>query len=47
MIDLSGGVQPMVSDGDELVVTFNGEIFNYIELRQELIALGRRFATTS
>ena len=42
-------MQPMVlgDGGDELVVTFNGEIFNYIELRQELIAQGRRFATTS
>ena len=47
IIDLSGGVQPMVLEDDELVVTFNGEIFNYIELRQELIAHGRRFATTS
>ena len=49
IIDLSGGVQPMVlSENDrELVVTFNGEIFNYLELRQELIALGRRFDTTS
>lgn len=49
IIDLSGGVQPMVlsENNSELVVTFNGEIFNYIELRQELITLGRRFATTS
>lgn len=47
IIDLAGGVQPMESDDGELVVTFNGEIFNYIELRQELIALGRRFGTTS
>ncbi|MBC7816846.1 MAG: asparagine synthase (glutamine-hydrolyzing) [Planctomycetaceae bacterium] len=47
IIDLSGGVQPMVLEDDELVVTFNGEIFNYIELRQELIAHGRRFTTTS
>ena len=47
IIDLSGGVQPMVLEDDELIVTFNGEIFNYIELRQELIAHGRRFTTTS
>ena len=49
IIDLSGGVQPMVlgEGSDELIVTFNGEIFNYIDLRQELIAHGRRFATTS
>jgi asparagine synthase (glutamine-hydrolysing) len=49
IIDLSGGVQPMeFEDKDaELLITFNGEIFNYIELRQELIGCGRRFATTS
>ncbi|MFT5092340.1 MAG: asparagine synthase (glutamine-hydrolyzing) [Porticoccaceae bacterium] len=51
IIDLSGGAQPMTfQDRDrdsELVITFNGEIFNYIELRQELIGCGRQFATTS
>ena len=49
IIDLAGGVQPMAfKDNDaDLVITFNGEIFNYIELRKELIGRGRRFATTS
>lgn len=54
IIDRAGGAQPMILNDDrdkvggrELVVTFNGEIFNYIELRQELTALGHRFATTS
>ena len=47
IIDLAGGAQPMPSADGNLTVTFNGEIFNYIELRQELIALGRHFSTSS
>jgi asparagine synthase (glutamine-hydrolysing) len=47
IIDLSTGQQPMQSADGALCVTFNGEIFNYVELRQELIARGRRFVTTS
>lgn len=49
IIDLAGGVQPMTfkDHNADLVITFNGEIFNYIELRQELIGRGRRFTTTS
>lgn len=48
ILDLAGGAQPMVGDGGDLTITFNGEIFNYVELRDELIAVhGRRFATRS
>jgi asparagine synthase (glutamine-hydrolysing) len=47
IIDLAGGRQPMGTDDGELVVTFNGEIYNYLELRQELTARGCRFATGS
>ena len=49
IIDLAGGVQPMTfkNGAADLAITFNGEIFNYIELRQELIGRGRRFTTTS
>ncbi|MGE0537282.1 MAG: asparagine synthase (glutamine-hydrolyzing) [Pirellulales bacterium] len=39
--------QPFEIDGGDLVITFNGEIFNYIELREELEALGHHFRTTS
>lgn len=47
LIDRAGGAQPM-SDADGAVwVTFNGEIFNYVELREELESLGRRFRTRS
>ncbi len=48
IIDLSqGGHQPMVSERGDHVVVFNGEIYNYRELRRELEATGRRFRSTS
>jgi asparagine synthase (glutamine-hydrolysing) len=46
VIDLSpGGAQPMQRDG--LVITFNGEIFNYAEIRTELSRLGHTFRSNS
>lgn len=48
IIDLSeGGRQPMFSADGNLVITFNGEIYNYLELRKELIAKGHQFASHS
>ncbi len=47
IIDLSAGQQPMYSDDQKIVLVFNGEIYNYIELREELIQLGNTFVTTS
>jgi asparagine synthase (glutamine-hydrolysing) len=47
IIDLSGGAQPMHNEDATLWVTFNGEIFNFVELRQELAAKGHTFATKS
>jgi asparagine synthase (glutamine-hydrolysing) len=47
IIDLGGGTQPMASADGSIIVTFNGEIYNYIELRQELSVLGSSFRTTS
>jgi asparagine synthase (glutamine-hydrolysing) len=47
IIDLAGGAQPMHACAGDLVVVFNGEIFNYIELRAELRALGHEFRTQS
>src|SRR5271157_5844930 len=47
IIDLAGGHQPM-SDADEAVwVAFNGEIYNFLELRSELEAYGHHFRTKS
>jgi asparagine synthase (glutamine-hydrolysing) len=47
IIDLEGGSQPMSIQHGDLCITFNGEIFNYIELREELIGKGHTFATRS
>lgn len=45
IIDVAGGQQPMVAEG--VALSFNGEIYNYVELRKDLEALGHRFSTTS
>lgn len=47
IIDVTGGLQPMTASDDTLWLTYNGEIFNYVELRADLIAKGHRFRTTS
>lgn len=47
IIDLEGGVQPMSNDDESVWITFNGEVFNFMELREELEARGRRFRTRS
>jgi len=47
IIDLEGGRQPMSTADRKLWISFNGEIFNYIELRQELIQKGHTFTTRS
>ncbi len=45
IIDLSGGQQPISNEDDTLWVVFNGEIFNYQELRPDLEKRGHRFKT--
>ncbi|MBM4782527.1 MAG: asparagine synthase (glutamine-hydrolyzing) [Archangiaceae bacterium] len=47
IIDLSTGQQPLSNEDGTLWISFNGEIFNYVELRAELEALGHRFRTKS
>jgi asparagine synthase (glutamine-hydrolysing) len=47
IIDLAGGGQPMRDVTGRYAITFNGEIYNYAELRDELARRGRRFATHS
>jgi asparagine synthase (glutamine-hydrolysing) len=47
IIDLSAGQQPLSNEDGTLWVVYNGEIFNYVELRAELVALGHRFRTQS
>lgn len=45
IIDLKGGDQPIYNEDHNLVITFNGEIYNYQPLRERLIALGHTFRT--
>lgn len=47
IIDLSGGQQPMSNEDGTVWITFNGEIFNYIELRRDLLNKGHDFSTHS
>ena len=47
IIDLEAGRQPIFNEDKTLVLTFNGEIYNYKELRKELEGLGHSFATDS
>jgi asparagine synthase (glutamine-hydrolysing) len=47
IIDLAGGAQPLSNSDDTIWITFNGEIFNYLELRETLKARGHKFRTSS
>ncbi len=47
IIDLSGGKQPMSNEDGSVWIVFNGEIFNYLELRDILLKKGHRFTTNS
>ena len=47
IIDLGGGAQPMAAGGGRYQIVFNGEIYNYIELRADLVRRGCVFATHS
>jgi asparagine synthase (glutamine-hydrolysing) len=47
IIDLAGGSQPLSNNDGTVWVAFNGEIYNFVELRQELEARGRKFRTNS
>jgi asparagine synthase (glutamine-hydrolysing) len=47
IIDLAGGQQPIWNESREVAVVFNGELYNYRELRDRLTRCGHRFATLS
>lgn len=47
IIDLENGTQPMLNKNKSLVVIFNGEIYNYVELKEELKLQGHEFRTNS
>jgi asparagine synthase (glutamine-hydrolysing) len=47
IIDLASGGQPISNEDHTLWIVYNGEVFNYIELREELVAKGHQFSTSS
>ncbi len=47
IIDLSTGTQPIFNEKKDICIVFNGEIYNYVELREDLEKKGHRFYTTS
>ncbi len=46
IIDLEGGAQPMLTADEAQVISYNGEIYNFQDVRVELESLGHRFATS-
>jgi asparagine synthase (glutamine-hydrolysing) len=47
IIDLPGGHQPIANEDESVWITFNGEIYNYRDLRPDLLARGHQFRTNS
>lgn len=47
IIDLEAGTQPMFNEDEQLVLIFNGEIYNFQELREELVGKGHHFKTAT
>ncbi len=47
IIDLEGGTQPIHNEDKSLWIVYNGEVFNYPELREKLVKLGHKFYTSS
>lgn len=47
IIDLAGGDQPIYNEDNAKIITFNGEIYNYQEIREDLVGKGHKFKTNS
>ena len=47
IIDLSGGTQPIYNEDNSLAIIFNGEIYNYKEIKNDLVKKGHKFRTES
>ena len=47
IIDVDGGKQPIYNENKKLVLTFNGEIYNYKELKEELVSKNHKFYTNT
>jgi asparagine synthase (glutamine-hydrolysing) len=47
IVDVAGGAQPLANEDGRVVITYNGEVYNHVELRRELAAAGHVFRTKS
>ena len=47
IIDLDGGSQPIYNEKKDMVIVFNGEIYNYKEIKEDLVSRGHKFSTDS
>src|ERR1700733_8390119 len=47
IVDLAGGSQPVWNDAGTLAIVYNGEVYNFLDLRVELESAGHRFRTRS
>jgi asparagine synthase (glutamine-hydrolysing) len=47
IIDVAGGAQPLGNEDGSVLIVYNGEVYNYLELHAELVAAGHRFRTRS
>ncbi len=47
IIDIKGGHQPMSDEDNEIFIVFNGEIYNFLQIKEELIKAGYKFKTNS
>ena len=45
IIDVAGGAQPLGNEDGSVLIVYNGEVYNYLEMRAELIAAGHQFST--
>jgi len=45
IIDVAGGAQPLGNEDGSVLIVYNGEVYNYLELQRELVAAGHRFRT--
>ncbi|HEX6629023.1 MAG TPA: asparagine synthase (glutamine-hydrolyzing) [Gemmatimonadaceae bacterium] len=45
IVDVAGGAQPLTNEDGQIVVTYNGEVYNHVELRRELESRGHSFRT--
>jgi asparagine synthase (glutamine-hydrolysing) len=47
IIDLEGGMQPLCNEDGKIWITYNGEIYNFLKIKQELVEKGHQFKTIS